>query len=103
MEYATMKKQTPETAIKKQCIDYMSARGFYYTTFSASTFGKHGLPDGVFVRLARREGFYRNLYEIFFVEFKSADGKLSPAQEKVKFEMQAWGLPYCVVRTLDDM
>ena len=104
-----MKKQTPETGIKKQCIDYMGAKGYFPISFPASTYGRKGKPDTLFVKKGfnwdKKEisGFERSLCSIYFIEFKSPTGELSTAQEKVQFDMTARGLPYFVVRSLDEM
>jgi hypothetical protein len=90
----TGKRVTPETALKRACVQYLQTPGcLTYPLVQQGIGAVRGLPD----RIALKNG--RTVY----VEFKRPAGKLSPDQLNRKAEIEATGNLYLVVRQVEDL
>ncbi len=83
---------TPETQLKNNAKELFALYG-YYNYHLLQGLGAHpGIPD-------------RNIHvngRVHYIEFKSPKGKLSEAQEAFKAQCEADGIPYHVIRSLDE-
>jgi len=85
-------KKQPETAIRKAVRDYLKVKGWFVLTILQGIGAHRGISD----LIAVKNGV------VAWIEIKTPTGRLSDYQEKFKFEMEAHGGIYVVMRSLDD-
>lgn len=85
--------QTEETALKSAVKDVLLIKGIFSYPIQQSLGSYPGLPDRVMHRNGRVE----------YLEIKKPKGKQSPAQFAFQEQCEADGIPYHVVRTVDDI
>jgi hypothetical protein len=91
---AGKRRLTPETAVKRACVQYLRLQGWLtYPLVQQGIGAVRGLPD----RIAIKNG--RTVY----LEFKGPRGRLSPDQEARRAEIEAAGAAYLVVRAVEDL
>ena len=88
-----MKKQTPETAIKKQIKDWLSLNNWFHFQYPAGVMGYKGAPD----RIAIKKGI------VLFIEVKAEKGKQSEDQIKFENNITEHGGYYVLVRNYKDL
>lgn len=85
--------EQPETAIRKQIRDYLVVMGWDVTYHMAGPLSRKGFPD----LTALKDG------TTLYIEVKTAKGKLSDHQAKVKQAIESHGGTYIVARSVDDV
>jgi len=88
-----MPRTNPETHLLRAVKGLFQAYGFGVIRMPPSiyTSGK-GIPDLLVLKDGR----------VWFVEIKTPKGKLSPYQERMKALCEYYGVPYIVIRTLEE-
>ena len=103
-----MKIRTPESAVLRACLHYLSLRGIEHFRFNSGAamlpgrggklqpvrFGAKGAPDILGVLPGGR---------MVAVECKASDGKLRPEQELFLERLRAAGALCIVARSVDDL
>jgi hypothetical protein len=88
------KKDTPETRVKKACVQYMKVMRIRSFPLTAGMGSYPGLPD----RIVHYNG------RVFYMEFKRpAGGRLSPHQKRFRLMCIEDGIPYVVIRGISDI
>ena len=88
-----MTRRTPETALKKAIKDTLDALGIFHYHLLQGVGSYRGLPD--------RQAFYKG--QVWMLELKAPGKKLSPTQVAFKSECEAAGVPYLLVRSVEDL
>lgn len=88
-----MKKQTPETALKRQCSALLRQFGGYSLPIPGGAYGVPGAPDRIV--------FYQG--QAFATEFKAPGKNLGPKQREIKEKIEATGCHYLLIRSLEDL
>jgi Holliday junction resolvase len=88
-----MARTNPETYILRATRSLFQLYGFGVLRMPPSiyTSGK-GIPDLLVMKNGR----------VWFVEIKTPKGKLSPQQEKMKLMCEYYGVPYLVIRSVEE-
>ena len=87
------KKTTPETSLKQGVKDYLALMHIFSYPIQQGLGSFPGLPD----RVIHING------HVEYLELKTTIGKLSPAQITFEEQCQRDGIPYHVIRSLDDL
>jgi hypothetical protein len=85
-----VKKQTVETALKRQCIQLLRQFGGYSLPIPGGAYGVPGAPDRIV--------FYQGT--VYATEFKSPGKNLGPKQIEIRDRIEATGCKYLVIREL---
>lgn len=88
-----MRKQTPETALKRRCSQLLKMFGGYSLPIPGGAYGVRGAPDRII--------FYKE--RVWPAEFKAPGKNLSPAQREVREKIEATGCKYLVIRREEDL
>lgn len=88
-----MKIRLSETNIKGQTRDYLSIKGIFNYPLLQGVASYKGLPD----RVMHLNG------QVHYLEIKRPTGKLSSAQEEFQQQCQADGIPYHVIRCIEEL
>lgn len=92
-ELAKHDSQQPETAIRKQIVDYLRATGWMVVYHMQGPLSYKGFSD----LTALKDG------RVYFLEVKTAKGKLSEHQQRFAMDVAEHGGEYRVVRSLEDV
>ena len=84
---------TQETDLKALIKDYLNVRGIFHYPLTQGLGSYRGLPD----RVMHYEG------KTHYLETKKASGQLSVYQLAFQEQCKADGIPYHVIRSLDDL
>ena len=87
------RRRTPETALKKTVKDVLDACGIFHYHLLQGVGSYRGLPD--------RQAFFKG--QVWMLELKAPGKKLSPTQVAFKSECLAAGIPYLLVRSIEDL
>ncbi len=90
---AGMSGLTPETVVKRAVRAHLRGQGFFVFPLTAGMGSHPGISD----LCAVREG------TVLFIEAKSPHGRLSPAQEQFRGDIERAGGTYVVARGVDDL
>jgi hypothetical protein len=86
------KKQTPETALKRQCSQLLRTFGGYSLPIPGGAYGVSGAPDRIV--------FYKG--RALATEFKAPGKDLGPKQKVIKEQIEATGCTYLLIRSVGD-
>jgi len=86
------RKVQPETLILRAVRDYLQLRGWTVKRFQQGLGCDPGIPD----LYAMRKGLG------IWIEIKTPAGKLSMGQKEFEFDCQYHGIPFCVIRSIDE-
>ena len=90
-----------ETAIQRQCIDYLKANNYFYwrsnniAVQGRSFSGRRGVPDLLVVLPPHGR--------LLGIEVKSEKGRMSEHQKEFKSNLDRLGAVYAMVQSLDDL
>lgn len=88
-----MSRLTPETAVKRAVRAHLRSQGYFVYPNTAGMGSHPGISDLCAVRAGA----------VLWVEAKSSSGRLSPAQEQFRTDIENHGGAYVVVRSVDDL
>jgi len=86
-------KTTKETQIKQTVKDYLNLKGIFHYHNMQGIASYKGLPDMTM--------HYKG--QVHYLELKAPKGVLSPQQVKFQVQCVDDGIPYHVIRTLEDI
>lgn len=89
-----MGKQTPETALKSQVKGYLDLHGIFHFPLMQGVASYKGLPDRV---------MHWPYERVVYLEIKTPKGRLSEHQMEFQHMCLLTGIPYWVIRSLDDL
>jgi Holliday junction resolvase len=84
---------TPETAVKRAVRAHLRGQGYFVFPLTAGMGSHPGISDLCAVRGAA----------VLWIECKSSSGRLSPAQEQFRADIEAHGGTYVIARSVDDL
>lgn len=84
---------TPETAVKRAIRSHLRGQGYFVFPLTAGMGSHPGISD----LCAVRDG------AVLWIECKSRTGRLSPAQEQFRADIEQAGGTYVVCRSVDDL
>uniref|UniRef100_A0A6M3JLZ3 Putative VRR-NUC domain-containing protein n=1 Tax=viral metagenome TaxID=1070528 RepID=A0A6M3JLZ3_9ZZZZ len=84
---------TPETQIKQMVKQYLDLKGVFNYPVLQGMGAYRGIPD----RVMHYNG------EVHYLEIKKPKGKLSPSQLDFYLQCQKDGIPYHVIKSLEDI
>lgn len=88
-----MSRTGPETAVKRAVRKHLRGQGYFVFPLTAGMGSWPGVSDLVAVRGA----------SVLWIECKSATGRLSPAQEQFRADIESHGGTYVIARSVDDL
>ena len=88
-----MSRTTPETLVKSAVRAHLRGQGFFVFPLTAGMGSWPGISDLCAVRAGA----------VLWVECKSATGRLSPAQEKFRADIERAGGTYVIARSVSDL
>jgi len=84
---------TPETAIKKQCRDYLRAKGWFVFHVLQGLGCYPGMSDMIAIKKGR----------VLFIEIKAPKGRQSKYQQQFEMDISTHGGEYVVARSYQDL
>ena len=88
-----MSAATPETAVKRAVRAHLRSQGYFVFPLTAGMGSHPGISDLCAVRAGA----------VLWVECKSPRGRLSPAQEQFRSDVESHGGAYVIARSVDDL